>query len=187
MDHYLDIRLLPDPEFPPSMLMNALFAKLHRALVDLDSTAIGVSFPDHTLAPLALGERLRLHGQAPALAHMMSCNWLRGMRDHTEVQGPTSVPAGAVHRAVRRVQAKSNPERLRRRLVKRKVIDYDTARQLIPDEAAETLELPFVTLKSLSSGQTFRLFIEHGPTSPEPTHGCFGKYGLSRRATVPWF
>ena len=33
MDHYLDIRLLPDPEFPAPLLMNALFTKLHRALV----------------------------------------------------------------------------------------------------------------------------------------------------------
>ncbi len=32
MDHYLEIRVLPDPEFSSEMLMAALFAKLHRAL-----------------------------------------------------------------------------------------------------------------------------------------------------------
>lgn len=32
MDHYLDLRVLPDPEFNTEMLMAALFAKLHRAL-----------------------------------------------------------------------------------------------------------------------------------------------------------
>jgi CRISPR-associated endonuclease Csy4 len=31
--HYLDIQVQPDPEFPAAHLMNALFAKLHRALV----------------------------------------------------------------------------------------------------------------------------------------------------------
>jgi CRISPR-associated endonuclease Csy4 len=32
VDHFLDIRVLPDPEFGEEMLMAALFAKLHRAL-----------------------------------------------------------------------------------------------------------------------------------------------------------
>jgi CRISPR-associated endonuclease Csy4 len=32
MDHYLEIRVLPDPEFSEEMLMAALVAKLHRAL-----------------------------------------------------------------------------------------------------------------------------------------------------------
>lgn len=32
MDHYFDLRVLPDPEFNTEMLMAALFAKLHRAL-----------------------------------------------------------------------------------------------------------------------------------------------------------
>ena len=187
MDHHLDIRLLPDPEFPPSMLMNALFAKLHRALVDLDSTAIGVSFPDHTLEPLTLGQRLRLHGEARALTDLMDRDWLRGMRDHIRLHGPAEIAGGAPHRAVRRVQAKSSPERLRRRLIKRKGIDQVAASAAIPDQAAERLDLPFVTLQSRSSGQTFRLFIEHGPTQPEPTPGPFGHYGLGRGATVPWF
>ena len=187
MDHYLDIRLLPDPEFPPSMLMNALFAKLHCALVDLDSTAIGVSFPGHSLEPLTLGQRLRLHGEARALTNLTSRDWLRGMRDHTGLHGPARIPAGAMHRAVRRVQAKSSPERLRRRLIQRKGIDHAAAREAIPDQAAERLDLPFVTLQSRSSGQTFRLFIEHGPAQPEPTLGPLSHYGLGRGATVPWF
>jgi CRISPR-associated endonuclease Csy4 len=187
MDHYLDIRLLPDPEFPPSMLMNALFAKLHRGLVDLDSTAIGVSFPDHTLEPLTLGQRLRLHGELRALTDLMGRDWLRGMRDHIELHGPIEIPGGAPHRAVRRVQAKSSPERLRRRLIKRKGIDQVAASAAIPDHVAERLDLPFVTLQSRSSGQTFRLFIEHGPAKPEPTPGSFSHYGLGRGATVPWF
>ncbi|MET0043908.1 MAG: type I-F CRISPR-associated endoribonuclease Cas6/Csy4, partial [Candidatus Thiodiazotropha sp. 6PLUC3] len=30
MDHFQDLQILPDPEFSTPMLMNALFAKLHR-------------------------------------------------------------------------------------------------------------------------------------------------------------
>lgn len=187
MDHYLDIRLLPDPEFPPTMLMNALFAKLHRALVDVDNTGIGISFPDHALEPPRLGERLRLHGEARELTELMGRDWLRGMRDHVELHEPAAIPSGALHRAVRRVQAKSSPERLRRRLIKRKGIAPDTAIRTIPDQVAERLDLPYVTLQSRSSGQTFRLFIAHDPPQQAPIPGAFGHYGLSRGATVPWF
>lgn len=45
MDYFLDIRVLPDPEFSEEMLMAALFAKLHRALGARGKGDIGVSFP----------------------------------------------------------------------------------------------------------------------------------------------
>jgi len=45
MDHYLEIRVLPDPEFSSEMLMAALFAKLHRVLGARGQGDIGVSFP----------------------------------------------------------------------------------------------------------------------------------------------
>lgn len=44
MDHYIDIRLRPDPDFAPAMLMGALYNKLHRALFDLQAEDLGVSF-----------------------------------------------------------------------------------------------------------------------------------------------
>jgi CRISPR-associated endonuclease Csy4 len=92
-----------------------------------------------------------------------------------------------MHRIVRRVQAKSNPERLRRRLAKRKNITLEQARELIPENAAQKLNLPFVTLQSASTGKLFRLFIEHMPVQPESQNGDFSFYGLSSTATVPWF
>lgn len=67
MDHYVDIDLHPDPEFPVYQLMNALYAKLHRALVAMNSTQIGVSFPGVQTQPSGLGTRLRLHGSSASL------------------------------------------------------------------------------------------------------------------------
>ncbi len=240
MDAYLDITLLPDPEFAPAMLMNALFGKLHRGLVGqggntveisrhsgmdrrnpdcvdafntrhpwslgsgdpgrndggiLDSTAlgvglvggqpIGISFPD--VKGMALGKRIRLHGQTADLEGFMASAWLAGMRDHIELGLIGPVPAHAKHRAVRRVQAKSNPERLRRRMMARKGVDAGLARQAIPDSAAEKLRLPYLVLKSQSTGQQFRLFVEHLPVQDQPVGGPFSAYGLSPTATVPWF
>ena len=42
--HYIDITLLPDPEFSHAHLLGALVAKLHRALVQGQTIDIGVSY-----------------------------------------------------------------------------------------------------------------------------------------------
>lgn len=187
MDHYLDIRLLPDPEFPAPLLMSALFAKLHRALVDYGGRDIGVSFPEVVQGKRTLGQRLRLHGNRSSLDRLMATGWMQGMRDHVTVAAVQPIPAEVQHRVVRRVQAKSNPERLRRRLMARKSIDAETARTAIPDSAAKMLELPYVEIASRSTGQRFKLFIEHLKPTPTATPGPFGTYGLGTNATVPWF
>lgn len=187
MDHYLDIRLLPDPEFPAPLLMNALFAKLHRALVTHGAGDVGVSFPEHAKRGPGLGACLRLHGNAGALTALMGLDWLRAMRDHTTCGNILQVPVGIAHRHVRRVQAHSNPERERRRLIARKGLSEEAARQAIPDNRAQRLELPYITLASKSTGQQFRLFIEHGPLQTTTTPGPFSAYGLSSTATLPWF
>lgn len=189
MDHYVDLKLRPDPEFSPPMLMNALFAKLHRALVSLSSERIGVSFPGHEARAPHLGVCLRLHGQRVDLETLMAQEWLHGMRDHLVLENatPRPVPAQSAHRTVQRVQADSNPERLRRRLMRRHNLSEDTARERIPDSAARWLDLPYVQLRSTSTGQPFRLFIAHGPLQATAQPGIFSAYGLSPTATVPWF
>jgi CRISPR-associated endonuclease Csy4 len=187
MDAYLELQLLPDPEFPARMLMNALFAKLHRALVSHGEGRIGISFPDVGKKAGELGERLRLHGQAGDLEKLMASNWLQGMRDHLAAFAIRPVPDGAKHRIVRRVQAQSNPERLRRRLIRRKGIGPEEARAAIPDSAAEMLTLPSLIVTSQSTQQQFRLFIEHLPLQAERTPGSFTAYGLSNEASIPWF
>ncbi|MDR5866776.1 type I-F CRISPR-associated endoribonuclease Cas6/Csy4 [Halomonas koreensis] len=188
MDHYIDIRLLPDPEFPAAMLMGALFGKLHRSLVELQAADLGVSFPEHRHGPKrSLGQRLRLHGSAAALDRLMTAGWLKGMRDHVSVSDMAEVPIKARHRVVRRKQFKTNAERLRRRRAQRHNETLEQAREHIPDSVERKVDLPFATLRSYSTGQTFSLFIEHGEIQDEPVAGSFNSYGLSQEATVPWF
>lgn len=187
MDHYVDIDVRPDPEFPAHQLMSALYAKLHRALVARQGAGIGVSFPGVDAQAPHLGLRLRLHGTVAALAALLASDWLAGMRDHVAMTPPRPVPSLAGHRVVRRVQVKSNPERLRRRLMRRHGVDVSQARERISDEVACWSGLPFVQLRSTSTGQSFRLFIEHGPLQPGAVAGDFNSYGLSQGATIPWF
>jgi CRISPR-associated endonuclease Csy4 len=197
--HYLDLVLQPDPEFGTPMLMAALYAKLHRALVAAEQAAppgvgagVGLSFTQHDEGRPTLGTCMRLHGSEAALAELMRTPWLRGVRDHLADAAPTIAPVPDVvqgHRVVCRVQAQSSAERLRRRLMRRHPeVDDSQARRRIPDTVAQTLHLPFVPLASTSTGQTFRLFIRHGALQAQAVAGRFNAYGLSQQgATVPWF
>lgn len=187
MDHYVSIQVRQDPEFSANQLMNALFAKLHIALVSMNSTYIGVSFPGSDLNPPHLGTCLRLHGDLSALSALLGSDWLFGMRDHVTPTIPMLVPSDAQHRNVRRIQAKSSPERLRRRLMHRHDLNEQEARQRIPDESARFVQLPFVQLRSTSTGQNFRVFLDQGPLQSISVSGEFNSYGLSQSATVPWF
>lgn len=187
MDAYIDICVLPDPEFPATTLMSALFSKFHRGLVHYGEGAIGVSFPDVKDGNRSLGNRLRLHGAAETLQGFQQTDWLAGMRDHVSVSAPATAPANSHHRVVRRVQAKSSPERQRRRLMTRKGMTTEQALQAIPDSTAEKLNLPYLVLTSQSTGQRFRLFVEHLAVQEQAVSGKFGAYGLSTAATIPWF
>ena len=188
--HYIDITLLPDPEFSHAHLLGALLSKLHRALVQCESSDIGVSFPQHVNAPLGkrtLGAVLRLHGTSAALQALMAESWLKGMRDHVQVSEVAAVPAGAQHRMVQRRQFKTNADRLRRRRMARKGETAEQAAAAIPDTVERKPHLPFAQLRSSSTGQPFCLFVEHGTLQPQAVAGSFNTYGLSLSATVPWF
>lgn len=187
MDHYLDLTLLPDPEFPATQLMSALLAKLHRGLHDARRSDIGISFPGVETAGGNLGSRLRLHGSVQALDSLLAQNWLSGMRDHVRLSELAPIPAQVQWRCVSRVQVDSNPERARRRLIKRHGISEEEARGRIPDSASKRCDLPYATLRSNGNGHSFRLFIRHGPLLDHPTIGPFGSYGLSPQSTIPWF
>lgn len=191
MDHFMDIQLLPDPELPAHVLMSALCAKLHRALTIGDNLtgSIAISFPGYSelVGARGLGDSLRLLGSQSSLQNLTGLNWVGSLRDQVRTVATGTVPVTAVHRSLRRVQAKSNPERLRRRLIKRHGIDGAEARKRIPDSAAELLNLPFLQLHSASTGQAFRLFLSLGPMKATADGGTFNAYGLSTSATIPWF
>lgn len=187
MDSYQEIAILPDAEFAPTVLMNALFGKLHRALAGLRCREIGVSFPEYDSTKPTLGKKLRVHGSIKSLELLASTRWLNGFLDHVGVTGPWDVPDNVGQVLVRRVQAKSNADRLRRRMARRHGITEEEAMLFITDKAEERLDLPFVTLHSSSTDREFRLFIEQGERLSTPAPGEFSQYGLSSRATVPWF
>lgn len=185
--HYVDIIVMPDPETGVAPLMGALYDRLHRALVQQRIDNLGVSFPQYSVIPRTLGDTLRLHSSEGTLNGLLDSDWLRGVRDHVRSTGVAAAPDGAPHRTVGRRQFKSNVERLRRRRMKRKGETAEQAARAIPDSAAKKPTLPYVHLRSQSTGQPYCLFIELGNLQPEPNAGRFNTYGLGEDSTIPWF
>lgn len=185
--HYVDLTVVPDAETGVAPLFGALYDRLHRALAQQRLDSIGVSFPQYSVIPRNLGDTLRLHGSETTLRNFLGSDWLRGVRDHVRCTDIAGAPTNAAHRTVGRRQFQSNVERLRRRRMKRKGETAEQAARAIPDSAAEKPTLPYLHLRSLSTGQPFCLFIELGPLRQSPTEGRFNTYGLGEGSTIPWF
>jgi CRISPR-associated endonuclease Csy4 len=181
MDHYIDIQVLPDPEFKATTLLNAVYSKLHRALVSLGREDLGVSFPEAAKAP---GSLLRLHSGKASLESLMALGWLKGLRDYTQVSAPAPVPTNAEFVRVQRVQPKQTAARLRR-AVKRNSLQESEAEAILGDRVP--FKKPYFRLQSESTGQSFLLFIEQSNPQDYPVEGPYNTYGLSQTATVPWF
>lgn len=185
--HYLDLKILPDPETGSAELLGALFTRLHQAFVHFKVNSIGVSFPQYSTNPMAIGNLLRLHGTETTLAQFMKQDWMKGVRDHVDVSAVAPAPDNAQHRTLKRKQFKTNVERLRRRRMRRKGETAEQAAAKIPASVERKANLPFVHIKSGSSGHKFVLHLELGLPQPHATIGTFNTYGLSRTTTIPWF
>lgn len=184
MLYYIDIQVLPDLETSAPVLMNNLFAKLHRQLAAVGNGAVGISFPN---AHKTLGDTLRLHGTQAALETMMANTWLKGLRDYTRVTAIIAIPSEIKgYQTVKRVQAKTANNK-RKRSIAKGWISADEAIHAIPNTAERRLTLPYVQIQSLSNQNVMRVFIEHSQVVSAATDGVFSSYGLSATATIPVF
>jgi CRISPR-associated endonuclease Csy4 len=185
MDYYIELKVLPDAEFMPVILMNALYKKLHKALVKINSNDIGLSLPDYE-EKKGLGKRIRLHGKQTTLETLMNNDWIEGMQDHVQLSSINEIPSKIQHAIFSRNQVKSSASRIRRRQIVRHGWSEQEALEKIPDSVEKYLEKPFFTIKSQSTQQTFRLFINKKHVQ-EKLLGHFNTYGLSNEASVPIF
>lgn len=184
MNFYIDIRLLSVPEIPDCILMNQLVSCLHNRLVVSGEGDIGISFPE---VHKTLGRILRLHGKEDSLFELMATPWTSGVKDYFTISSIACIPENVRYRVVKRVQVKSNRERLIRRSVKKGWLTEEEAHLRYGQMEEKSLSLPYLRLKSQSTGQSFLLFVDHGPLLQASIIGKFTSYGLSSHATIPWF
>lgn len=187
MEHYIDIKILPDPEFKSSMLMGALFNKFHRALAELKNNSIAVSFPEYQ--DKTLGKNLRIHGDKQSLEVLMRTNFLKGMNDHIRKTNIELIPDKTRFISVRRKQNKyANIARLRRRYMKRHQASEAEAHKALPDTLEKEFSYPYINIKSTSTKQAgFPFYIDQKETGDLVQSKDFNSYGLSKTSTVPWF
>jgi len=185
MSHYVDIHILPNPDFEDTLLMSMLFSCVHKSLVRSSCREIGVSFPYHGKT---LGNLLRLHGSFLSITKLIEEDWLGRIRDYVSLSSISAVPRDiTTYRVVKRVQCKSNIDRLLRRSLRKGWITEEEAHQKQINSINKKINFPYVRLKSLSTGQEFSLFIEHGEIIGNQVPGSYSAYGLSSIATIPWF
>lgn len=185
--HYVDIRVVPDPETTVPQLMGALYGRLHLALVENKPNPVGVSFPGYSRNPKGVGAVLRLHGNEADLLGLMQQDWLKGMRDHVRLTDIQPAPVNAQYRTVSRKQFKTSADRLRRRRMRRKGETVEEAQAAIPRTVERKPDLPYIHVKSHSTKQSFCLFVALGSKREAPSEGAFNSYGFSNEVTIPWF
>lgn len=183
MNYYIDVHIKPDAEMCLNVLLNAIYSKLHKALYDLSSTEIGVSFPKYNIT---LGNVLRIHGEKSALGNLQGRDWIGGARGYCDVSLIMSVPEGSKFRTVSRKQTTMSQAKLRR-LKKRASMSEDEIRKYKEKMFSGSLDNPYVELVSGSNGQKHRRYIQFGELLNQPVSGDFDQFGLSKIATVPWF
>lgn len=184
MDHYIDLHVRAPADMGRHHLMAVLFYKLHAWIAHHACGRIGLSFPAMQKTP---GTHLRVHGSLADLSRLSSGDWRNTLLLWLQ-QGPvTPVPGHAQHCVVARVQKKS-AHNMRQRAMRRDGLTHEQSLARIPDSATEVVSLPYLDIRSSSSGQTLRFFIRQGPPKSTAVPGPFSAYGMSHAgATVPWF
>jgi len=183
MDFYIDLLLQEDEEVPIYFIRNKVFTKFHKALCDLESTKIGVSFPRYKVM---LGDVIRIHGAKVELEALQATDWLGGLIGYCKVSAIQAIPNDVTYRTISRKQANMTEAKLRR-LITRDSIAKGEVKQYKVKMFTQGLDNPYFELKSTSNNHLYRRYIAFGTLHAQKKYGEFDSFGLSKIATIPWF
>ena len=183
MNHYIDILIKPDDEMHENVLLNKVYSKFHKVLITLKSTEIGLSFPCYKVM---LGGVIRIHGTEAKLTELQSTDWLGGLKGYCAASSIQAIPVNVVYRNISRKQANMTEAKLRR-LIKRGSITQDEVKGYKAKMFQQGIDNPYLELESTSNGHRHRRYIQFGELSEQATKGEFDQFGLSKKATIPWF
>ena len=200
MKNYIEVTLIDSTDFSAYQLWSKLYTQLHIALVEIkdsnNQVNIGVSFPQYRFNSEKsigfIGSKIRLFASSEDDLNKLNIKkWLSRLTDYVHITSIRAVPENIKAYAVyKRVQVKSNAQRLARHRVKRGDIGFDEALARY-NNVVTTTDLPYIQMLSLSSSndadqKRFNLFIEK-KTAEKSEQQVFSTYGLSSVSTVPEF
>lgn len=194
MNYYVDIKLFRDTEITLGFIWKKLYAQVHLALVEVRDenslVSIGLSFPKYQESFFPLGDELRIFAYNKEELEGLDLNrWLERLLDYVSISEIKEVPSDVKEFvSFGRQRFKTNKETLARRQAKRKGISFKEALQNYSDfdEDKNKTKLPYLNVKSLSTGKEMKVFIKKSDIR-EREDGLFSTYGLSNVSTVPWF
>ena len=191
MNYYQEITLIPDGEVSLSFLWTKVFTQLHLALVEeqrregMVKTAL--AFP--TYQDKGLGNKIRIIAPSEEqLERLHLKQRLERLSDYVHQTTIRKIIEQRItgHSIYSRYQPDESVERKARRYARRhESITYEDALSLL-DQRKKAYELPFIKMKSVSTAQTFSLFIKKTPCQSEQS-GTLSTYGLSDNTSVPEF
>lgn len=183
MDHYIDLSLKPNAKIREAELSSKVFTKFHKALVNLKTNQIGISFP---LVNRKLGKLFRIHGQQSILKELQEQAWLGELSKHCKRSETTQVPSHVDYRVISQKRSNMSNAKLQR-LIARGNIDEVGIKNYKVKMLSQGFDNPYLDVFSSSTRQTRRIFFEFSVLRSEPVKGKFDTFGLSKTATVPWF
>lgn len=206
MKKYVEITLLPDAEIPIYFLWAKLYQQLHLAFVesadDEGRIKVGVSFPKYCAEKRWLGDKLRMFAESESQLEALNLGkWLARINDYVHIRGVKNVPDNVDGYALfKRLNDKSNKEKLARRRAKRLGVSLDEALNYFyqnedrEQPQKEVVGYPFISMTSLSSGNKFPVTIVREKVDSLVFADGFNTYGFSidrtnsnRNSSVPMF
>lgn len=188
MNYYQEVTLLPSPEISQYFLWQKIYQPLHMLIVETKSKPqdywISVSFPKYT--PKGLGDKLRIFAMSEqALDEFALKKALRKFEDYVHITGIRPVPGSVESKVVfKRHHSKQKNLSYAKRYAKYRNIDIEEAFEYLNQKPKKSL--PFINLKSLSSGQNMRILIEQIDEPLKVSQEWkFNAYGLNN--PVPHF
>jgi CRISPR-associated endonuclease Csy4 len=199
---YQEITCLPDHEISVGFVIGKVMNILHLALVGVSQNGktcpVGISFPGYLLpgeksgeedSTFPLGNKIRLVAlnEADLVGLELSIKLAR-LSDYVHISSVRVLQRQVKKYMIyKRFQPKGSKERLIRRQMKRK---GKTEEEIISNYANLDLrpcDLPFINIRSHSTGENFRLFIDRIECEKPTSEWVFSTYGLSSQASVPHF
>jgi CRISPR-associated endonuclease Csy4 len=193
MKCYIEITLLPSEEIPVYFLWEKVYQQLHLALVEVQGmdnrVNIGVSFPHYDAELYQLGCKLRLFADMAVMLDKLNISkWLSRLKDYVHITSVRFTPTHVNRYAVfKRIQPQISNERLARRKAKRDGITLDQALNHFTGRKKALSRMPFIHIKSQSSGKQYCLFIAKEITQHSESSSKFSTYGLSSTNAIPLF
>lgn len=191
MNYYQEITLIPDGAVSLSFLWTKVFTQLHLALAEEQQregmVKTALAFPEYQ--DKGLGNKIRIFApSAEQLERLHLEQRLKRLSDYIHMPKIREIKKHRIigYSIYSRYQPDESVERKARRYVRRhEGVSYEDALGLL-GRRKETYDLPFIQMKSLSTAQTFSLFIKKTPCQIEQS-GTLSTYGLSDSASVPEF